>query len=152
MMKRVKALMNNQKGLTLVELLAVIVILGIIAAIAVPSIGNIIDNSKKDAHIANAQQLISSAKLAVAANDDIVKNRPVTVTYEQLEKAGYLADLTDPDDKGKLYSTAQVKITETNGKYEYTVTLIGSKRSITNKKASELNRESVVAPTPSTTT
>ena len=31
--------LKNEKGLTLVELLAVIVILGIIAAIAVPSIG-----------------------------------------------------------------------------------------------------------------
>ncbi len=42
-MKRLKKLLKNQKGFTLVELLAVIVILGIIAAIAIPSIGNIID-------------------------------------------------------------------------------------------------------------
>ena len=42
MMKRkMKALLKNEKGLTLIELLAVIVILGIIAAIAVPSIGGI---------------------------------------------------------------------------------------------------------------
>jgi type IV pilus assembly protein PilA len=47
-MKKMK-LLKNQKGLTLVELLAVIVILGIIAAIAIPSIGGIIDNSKKNA-------------------------------------------------------------------------------------------------------
>ncbi len=39
MRKKIQALLKNQKGLTLVELLAVIVILGIIAAIAVPSIG-----------------------------------------------------------------------------------------------------------------
>ena len=53
--------------MTLVELLAVIVILGIIGAIAVPSIAGIIDNSKKDAHIANAEQLVGAARLAVAA-------------------------------------------------------------------------------------
>ena len=49
-MKKVRRLFKNQKGFTLVELLAVIVILGIIAAIAIPSIGGIIDKSKEDAH------------------------------------------------------------------------------------------------------
>ncbi|TMW71892.1 prepilin-type N-terminal cleavage/methylation domain-containing protein [Alteribacter natronophilus] len=57
--------MKNEKGLTLVELLAVIVILGIIAAIAIPAIGNIMDNSRKDAHIANAEQAVNSARLMV---------------------------------------------------------------------------------------
>lgn len=148
MIKRVKALINNQKGLTLVELLAVIVILGIIAAIAVPSIGNIIDNSKKDAHIANAQQLISSAKLAVAANDSIVvfTSGSATVTPISLQEAGYLDELTDPDDKGKPYSgTSYVTITKgTNGKFEYKVTLVGSKRSINGQKASTLTRVNVI--------
>ncbi len=39
MKKFLQKRLKNEKGLTLVELLAVIVILGIIAAIAVPSIG-----------------------------------------------------------------------------------------------------------------
>ena len=42
MFKNMKKQLNNEKGLTLIELLAVIVILAIIAAIAVPAIGNII--------------------------------------------------------------------------------------------------------------
>jgi len=42
-------LLKNQKGLTLVELLAVIVILGVIAAIAIPSIGGVIKSSKLNA-------------------------------------------------------------------------------------------------------
>ncbi len=46
MKKFLQKRLNNEKGLTLVELLAVIVILGIIAAIAVPSIGGIIENSE----------------------------------------------------------------------------------------------------------
>ncbi len=38
--------LKDQKGMTLIELLAVIVIIAIIAAIAIPAIGNIIDNSR----------------------------------------------------------------------------------------------------------
>lgn len=48
----------NKKGFTLVELLAVIVILGVLLLIAVPSVNNIITNSRKKA-------FLSQVKLAV---------------------------------------------------------------------------------------
>ena len=47
----------NEKGLTLIELLAVLVILGIIAAIAVPAIGNIIENTKIRAAMADVEAI-----------------------------------------------------------------------------------------------
>ena len=61
--------LKNQKGLTLIELLAVIVILGIIAAIAIPAIGNVINNSRDNAALADAQQIIDGAKLYVASTN-----------------------------------------------------------------------------------
>ena len=65
-MKKMKSMLQNQKGLTLIELLAVIVILAIIAAIAVPSVGNIINNQKDKAILASASNILSGAKLAHA--------------------------------------------------------------------------------------
>lgn len=59
-------LLKNQKGMTLVELLAVLVILGIIAAIAIPMIGNTIKDSKEKAILADAQTILSGAKIAQA--------------------------------------------------------------------------------------
>lgn len=79
MLQKCRKMLKNEKGLTLIELLAVVVILGIIAAIAIPSIGNIIQKSKDDAHVANAQQIMSAARLALANNDVTVTDNKITV-------------------------------------------------------------------------
>ena len=63
-MKKFTKIFKNEKGLTLIELLAVIVILAIVAAIATPAIGNIIDNSRDKAILADASSVLSAAKLA----------------------------------------------------------------------------------------
>lgn len=61
---------NNQKGFTLVELLAVIMILGIILAIAVPAVGNIVKTSEEKAHKANVLLVENAARLAsISVND-----------------------------------------------------------------------------------
>jgi type IV pilus assembly protein PilA len=70
MLITLKKRLKNQRGLTLVELLAVIVILGIISAIAVPSIGNIIEDTRNDATVQDAIQIINAAKIAHAANSN----------------------------------------------------------------------------------
>lgn len=64
MMNELKKRTANQKGLTLIELLAVIVILAIIAAIAIPAIGNIISNSRDKAILSESLNIISGAKIA----------------------------------------------------------------------------------------
>lgn len=69
MRQLIKQRIKNEKGLTLIELLAVIVILGIIAAIAIPSISGIIQNSKEDAVKADAITILNAAKNYVAGND-----------------------------------------------------------------------------------
>jgi type IV pilus assembly protein PilA len=105
MRQMLKNKLKEQKGLTLIELLAVIVILGIIAAIAVPSIMGIMDNSKKDAHIANARQMISSTKMATAEDKTLIpptgKGKVIPLSY--LEHKGYLETLKDPDGDTTTY-------------------------------------------------
>lgn len=56
-------MIKNNKGVTLVELLIVIVILGIIAAISIPAVGGIVTNAQKDAVIADAVNIRNQANL-----------------------------------------------------------------------------------------
>lgn len=55
-------LIKSYKGITIIELLAVLIILGIISAIAIPTIGNLIENQKEKAAIAEWDIILSAAQ------------------------------------------------------------------------------------------
>ena len=85
MKKYLQKKLNNEKGMTLIELLAVIVIIAIIAAIAIPAIGNLIQNSRENALVADAQNIMAAASVYFAENGEKSE-----VTAETLLKDKYL--------------------------------------------------------------
>ena len=69
----------NRKGFTLVELLAIIVILGILASISTAVVGNYLKQSKRDTTRITAQNMINTVLGDLEINDEIV-----TKTYDFL--------------------------------------------------------------------
>ncbi|MBN2267870.1 MAG: prepilin-type N-terminal cleavage/methylation domain-containing protein [Acholeplasmataceae bacterium] len=62
-------MMKSHKGVTLIELLAVIVILGVIASIAIPALGSLITNTQKKAVLADAIQVKNAVNVCIIAGD-----------------------------------------------------------------------------------
>ena len=78
--------LKQKKGVTLVELLAVIVILGIIAAIAVPTISGLIERQQTKADTATFVNVLEAARLYSTENPD-----EASFTITEIIGAGYLS-------------------------------------------------------------
>ncbi|MFP7444114.1 prepilin-type N-terminal cleavage/methylation domain-containing protein [Bacillus infantis] len=128
MFKEMAQKLKNEKGLTLIELLAVIVILGIIAAIAIPSIGGIIKKSENDAKVAEGLQIISAAKMYVTSNNPGTKELTTTelsTFLDNIKFTGYKVQVTK----------------EADGKYSYKLTAHDSAPLVGNKDDTALEQE-----------
>ncbi|WP_296864766.1 prepilin-type N-terminal cleavage/methylation domain-containing protein [Thermosyntropha sp.] len=85
MMKREE----NQKGFTLVELIVVMAILAILAAIAVPRFGATLTSSKKKAHNANVMMIEKAAEMAYINGENYTWDGNTDI-MDDLVSDGYL--------------------------------------------------------------
>ena len=81
----------NRKGFTLVELLAVIVLLGIISVAAFVSVTSVINNSKKKMNEVNKKEIVKATNRCL-----IECSKEDCDSVEELKEKGYLDDLKNP--------------------------------------------------------
>lgn len=122
--------MKNKKGFTLVELLAVIVILGVLLMIAVPAVQNVIKKTKNNATQKQAELFIDAAKKMAIINEATSD----MVIYK-------LSDLDSSVDKNRF--TGMVVALKENGSYKYYIYLNDSvnKKTIGNNNNNNNNND-----------
>ncbi len=89
MIRNIQKKLRNKKGFTLIELIVVMAILGIIAAIAIPNFTGLQQQSRIKADYATASQIVKAARL-----QEINTGNPVAATTTGTAKTA-LENLSD---------------------------------------------------------
>ena len=97
-----KKILKNKKGFTLVELLAVIVVLAIIMVIATTQINNVIKKSRGDSFYDSVVMIEKNAKMLCTSNDsnitmsDLISTSDISLdNYDIVSKAQTVEGSTD---------------------------------------------------------
>ena len=108
-----------KKAFTLIELLAVIVILAVIALIATPLVLDVIDDSRYGAARVNETSTTKAAELYYATNQELLPAAGLSayVSTTSLLANGNLSDLNNPFSNGT--GNGYVTVTNTGDSYEY---------------------------------
>ncbi len=116
--------MKNNKGFTLVEILAMLVILGLLMAVAIPNISGILNNNRKNAYRSDATNMVDTAKIKVAKGNvkKPAQGKCVIMTLAYLDQAENIVEGPYGGDYLPYYSF--VILRRKDNKYEYYARLV----------------------------
>ncbi len=113
----------KNKGFTLVEILAVITIVGLLALITIPTVDSMIRSSKEDAYVIQKDAILSSLKNYASANPFVLpsnKGETLNRTIGELKLAGFLEVETKNPINDLCFSNDTILvITRTTNNYKY---------------------------------
>ena len=115
----------KKKGFTLVELLAVIIILSLVLVIAVPSVNKYIKQSKEKAYDAQISTIIEAAQAYASANSGLLPRKEefvVKITLGQLKSSGLIKEeVKNPNDDKYFDDALTIEIKKKGETYTYDI-------------------------------
>ena len=102
---------RNNYGFSMVELLAAVAILGVLAAIAVVSVGTVLENAEEKHYETQEKNMIMAAQSYVQDNRNLLPKRvgdSRVVTLQELQNAKYIGDVVDRSKKNCSEGTVTV--------------------------------------------
>ncbi|KDR93813.1 prepilin-type N-terminal cleavage/methylation domain-containing protein [Peptoclostridium litorale DSM 5388] len=103
-MKGLKKLMNNKKGFTLIELIVVIAVLGLIAAIAVPRIGGVTGKAKTNSDKQEIAILNNALEMYISESGDTdLSELTITSAATVITDLKNSAGIADENDATKMH-------------------------------------------------
>lgn len=106
----------NNKGFTLIELIATVLVLCLISTIAIVSINKVVKDSNLNAHKSQVDNILNASITYVSENNSISLGdlNGYTLYLKDLANGGYIdKEMIDPlNDKVINYDTSYVKITK----------------------------------------
>ncbi len=120
--------MKNQKGFTLVEILAMLVILGLLMAVAIPNISGILTNNRMNVYRSDATKMVDTAKMKVAKGSvkKPAKDKCVIMTLSYLNDS---EDITKgPNGQDYYQYDSFVILKRENNKYVYYARIVEQAR------------------------
>ena len=103
MQKLMKRLHKNEKGFTLVELMVVVVIIGVLVAIAIPIFNNVQANAQKNACFANQRTIEGALNVYLADTGNYPSNTEATLNASHLLIGTYLQSAPTCPQSGGFY-------------------------------------------------
>ena len=115
----------KKKGFTLVELLAVIIILSLVLVIAVPSVNKYIKQSKEKAYNTQISTIIEAAQAYASANSGLLPRKEefvVKITLGQLKSSGLIKEeVKNPNDDKYFDDALTIEIKKKGETYNYDI-------------------------------
>lgn len=110
-------MLKNEKGFTLVELLAVLVILAIILTIAIPSITSIVDSTKKSAFESDVKMLIKGVEYKLLQDPGFADGGYTEATVATVDEVGGDSNQYDHFEITKINPVTITVVARKGGKF-----------------------------------
>ena len=111
-----------KKGFTLVELLAVLVVIGLVAGITIPVVDKILDSSRRKAHEEQVKMVEKRAEDYLTTHMNLLTDEDIYISVTTLINEGYFDqdELIDPITSRAMSGCVKVSYSSVYDKYTFT--------------------------------